>query len=83
MAALSLKEFYHRYGTGVPNSWEQCEQIWNAATEYAVENCHSTQQLKAEILPLLIRALDEGTVSIETNDIRGYVKEAVAKLSAV
>jgi len=49
MAALSLKEFYHKYGTGVPNSWEQVEQIWNAATEYAVENCHSTQQLKAEI----------------------------------
>jgi len=49
MAALSLKEFYHKYGTGCPNSWEQCEQIWNAATEYAVENCHSLQQLKAEI----------------------------------
>ena len=41
------------------------------------------QQLKAEILPLLIRALDEGTISIETNDIRGYIEEVVAKLSAV
>lgn len=39
MAALSLKEFYHKYGTGCPNSWEQCEQIWNAATKYAEENC--------------------------------------------
>jgi hypothetical protein len=53
MAALSLKEFYHKYGTGVPNSWEQCEQIWNAATKYADENCHSLQQLKAEIAALI------------------------------
>jgi hypothetical protein len=55
----------------------------NCASKNMEEIINSVQQLKAEILPLLIRALDEGTISIETNDIRGYVKEAVAKLSAV
>lgn len=38
MSALSLKEFYNKYGTGCANSREQVEQIWNAATKYTIEN---------------------------------------------
>ena len=82
MAALSLKEFYHRYGTGVPNSWEQCEQIWNAATEYAVENCHSTQQLKAEIASIVNSYSYDGT-SVDLVKMYPKLLDELRQLSAV
>ena len=80
MAALSLKQFYHKYGTGVPNSWEQCEHIWNAATEYAVENCHSIQQLKAEIAAL-VNEFDSVAIN-HSQRVRDFTRK-LRQLSAV
>ena len=82
MVALSLKEFYHKYGTGVPNSWEQCEQIWNAATKYADENRPSLQPLKAEILPLIDEAIGDLKLGHVENAAH-WLNQISAKLLAV
>jgi len=77
-----------RYERSLSNYLQTCTKkptladVWNAAIELMEANFTDTQQLKAEILPLVEKALQRNSMG-HVNHVAEYLEQAVAKLSAI